>query len=641
VHQKGAAGRIYVSRDPSKPVVVKSSGEPASDALKCFDLDAVFQETDSTEQVFARACGDAVRQAANGINSTIMCYGMTGSGKTYTMFGGGEQLGIVGLMAQKLLLAGGNNNEETSAAANNMEVSVSFLQIYGKTVSDLLDVQEEPSKLAVRSLDNEIVVEGLSRRAVLSPHDIFRLAEEGMRNRATSKHNLNEVSSRSHAIMTFYVTTPTTCAKIQCVDLAGSERVKEVGAEGQTLTESKQINLSLFHLIRVVNSINTGEAHIPFSDSPLTFVLKDALGGNSKTVMIATVSPSQVHAAQTVSTLKFAVSCRKVKTNAHVNKRDAGARPWAVSAHTKKKPTRAQLRKRVEKNNEQLPWSEVTPGASRCPGGRRHVGGVSCLVYGSDESKNVAVLLHGYPSDAESQDWMAGCLVHAGYLAVLVDMPGCGESDGPLLKTRSEYNLVKGGPAVIVKRVLEALGRRSAVMLGYDWGGGVALSMAASPTYKHLVQKVVTVMPSYAEFERDELKRVSCPTCVMWTKDDNFHPWTKFKPLAKKLRLSLGNERYLEHVMKRSDESGWTCAERQRVIVKFLTGVDYMPSAEQFEKAVEIESVGVNGDTVVARQNVLSPFPLLSFFPCLFVCFTFLPSVHPSFPPTFLPPFLP
>jgi pimeloyl-ACP methyl ester carboxylesterase len=245
---------------------------------------------------------------------------------------------------------------------------------------------------------------------------------------------------------------------------------------------------------------------------------KDAIGGNSKTVVIATVSPSQAHAMQTVSTLKFAVSCRKLKTHAQVNTRDATWRPWIDSKSRKKTPTREKLRKQTELANEQLPWAKIAAGGAQCPLQRRTIGGVSCLTYGEDTFKNAAVCLHGYPSDSESNTWLAGCLVYAGFFTIMIDMPGCGESDGPLLKTRSEFNLVAGGPADIVKGVLHELGRRSAVLLGYDWGAGVALSMASSPKYKHIAQKVVVIMASYAEQETDELRRVSCPTCIMWTK---------------------------------------------------------------------------------------------------------------------------
>jgi hypothetical protein len=320
-----------------------------------------------------------------------------------------------------------------------------FLQMYEKTEADLLNPHGS-TKLVIRNVENEMMVENLSQRRVTSSYDILRLVEEGMRNRATSKTKSNDISSRSHAIMTFYVTTPKTFAKIWCVDLAGSERVKEIGAEGQTLVESQQINLSLFHLIRVINSIHKGEKHIPFGDSPLTFLLKDALLENSKTIVIATVSPSQAHVMQIVSTLKFAVSCQKLKTHDQINTRDATWRPWIDSKSRNKTPTREKLRKQTELANEQLPWAKIAAGGARCPIQCRTIGGDSCLTYGEDALKNAAVCLHGYPSDSESNTWLAGCLVYAGFqFTIMIDMPGCGENNGPLLKTRSEYNLVAEG----------------------------------------------------------------------------------------------------------------------------------------------------------------------------------------------------
>ena len=288
-----------------------------------------------------------------------------------------------------------------------------------------------------------------------------------------------------------------------CVDLAGNERVKESGVEGTALREAQAINLSLFHLVRVVQTLNEAASsgarkpagRVPYADSPLTLLLSDALGGNCRTAIVSTLSPAQQHAAQTASTCAFAAACRGVRNGATrvAQRRVPRARPWAgVDAIAVAAQQRRTERREAGEAAARLPWAGVAPGSAQCPGGRTELRGVSCLIFGdvAVAPRGVAVVLHGNPSCAEHMAWLAPPLVHAGYAVVCPDMPGFGHTPGPKPGTRSEQACEPDGAADVVARLLSALAARSAVLVGYDWGAGIALAMAASAKHRRLVDKI-------------------------------------------------------------------------------------------------------------------------------------------------------
>ena len=315
---------LHVATKPGVPVVVEEDGSTSATDARTFELDGVFDEGADTDAVYDATGRPLVDAVLTGVNGTILCYGMTGSGKTHTILGDPESLGIVGLAAHQLFAAA----ERGSAAAS---IECSFMQLYGTVATDLLVAKSAPSPLKIARRDDEVVVEGLSRRLVSTVDDVNALITEGVSRRKVASQRLNSASSRSHAVLTFYVTSVQTdggrqgdkgdaaaaaaaaatatgdgdgddddddetvvarCAKLVCVDLAGSERVKESSVSGTALREAQEINLSLFHLIRVVQVLNEQSAHptsnrrrdrgasrVPYSDSPLTLLLSDALGG--------------------------------------------------------------------------------------------------------------------------------------------------------------------------------------------------------------------------------------------------------------------------------------------------------------------------------------------------------------------------
>ena len=271
-----------------------------------------------------------------GFNTCIFAYGQTGSGKSYSMMGYGEDRGIIPLICEALFTRIGQLQD---ADANlTCTVEVSYTEIYQEKVRDLLNPGNKGALRVREHLATGPYVEGLSQLAVQSFADIEALMDEGTKARTVAATNMNETSSRSHAVFTLVLTqrrqdTETGMAgekvsKISLVDLAGSERANATGATGQRLKEGALINKSLTTLGRVIAALAASSAapagsrkaaadKVPYRDSVLTWLLKESLGGNSKTYMIAAISPADYE--ETLSTLRYADQAKKIKTKAVVN----------------------------------------------------------------------------------------------------------------------------------------------------------------------------------------------------------------------------------------------------------------------------------------------------------------------------------
>lgn len=324
--------------------------------------------------------------------------------------------------------------------------------------------------MRLREADDVVLVEGLTESPIDSAADVLDLLDRGNERRVTALTDLNASSSRSHAVLTLVVTvwrtdSSATESRLHLVDLAGSERVKDSGVSGDRLKEAQHINRSLFALQGVVHALASGARHVPYRDDMLTRLLKPAFGGNCCTTLLATVSPAQQHAKESEGTLRFASSCRLVQSSVTVNevKRQ---RPWAEpTAKVAPRPEHVAIEGGV-------PWTGVdaSPFISHLeittPWGLVH----SLVCEGDASPKGVALLLHGSPSDATSWEWLFPALLHSGYRTVAVDMPGCGQSPGKQLPSRSEFNAKPGGPVDIACCILDHIGAQQAVVVGYDWG---------------------------------------------------------------------------------------------------------------------------------------------------------------------------
>ena len=310
--------------DDNRQVHVNSTTEAGNGPLK-FAFDAVFPPTASQASVYDFSARPIIDSVLEGFNGTVLAYGQTGSGKTFTMTGADvddERLkGIIPRMINTVFETIATSNEHLEFA-----VKVGYCEIYMEKIKDLLNpvkgnlkVHEEKSR--------GVFIADLTEEYVSSEEEVANLMKIGQANREVGFTLMNEGSSRSHAIFIMTVTQNSTIdysaktGKLYLVDLAGSEKVGKTGAEGKRLDEAKTINKSLSTLGKVINSLTDGKStHIPYRDSKLTRVLQDSLGGNSKTALIITASPSIFNEAETISTLRFGIRAKAIKNKPVVNK---------------------------------------------------------------------------------------------------------------------------------------------------------------------------------------------------------------------------------------------------------------------------------------------------------------------------------
>ncbi|KAE9585628.1 putative plus-end-directed kinesin ATPase [Lupinus albus] len=308
-----------------------------------FTFDLVADENVTQEKLFKVAGLPMVENCMGGYNSCMFAYGQTGSGKTHTMLGdieGGTRrhsvnCGMTPRIFEHLFSRIQKEKEVRRDEKLKFTCKCSFLEIYNEQILDLLDPSS--NNLQIRE-DNKkgVYVENLKEIEVTNGRDVIQQLIQGAANRKVAATNMNLASSRSHSVFTCIIesqwesqgVTHFRFARLNLVDLAGSERQKSSGAEGERLKEATNINKSLSTLGLVIMnlvSISNGKSlHVPYRDSKLTFLLQDSLGGNSKTIIIANISPSICCSLETLSTLKFAQRAKFIKNNAIVNEDASG-----------------------------------------------------------------------------------------------------------------------------------------------------------------------------------------------------------------------------------------------------------------------------------------------------------------------------
>ncbi|XP_061910306.1 kinesin-like protein KIF1B isoform X15 [Entelurus aequoreus] len=291
-------------------------------------------------QVYNDIGKEMLQHAFEGYNVCIFAYGQTGAGKSYTMMGKQEegQEGIIPMLCEDLFE---KINEDNNKEALSYSVEVSYMEIYCERVRDLLNPKNK-GNLRVR--EHPLLgpyVEDLSKLAVTSYTDIADLMDAGNKARTVAATNMNETSSRSHAVFTIVFTqkkhdsetdlSTEKVSKISLVDLAGSERADSTGATGTRLKEGANINKSLTTLGKVISALaevdnSTSKSKkkkktdfIPYRDSVLTWLLRENLGGNSRTAMVAALSPADINYDETLSTLRYADRAKNIKCNAVIN----------------------------------------------------------------------------------------------------------------------------------------------------------------------------------------------------------------------------------------------------------------------------------------------------------------------------------
>ncbi|MBN3295575.1 KIF1B protein, partial [Amia calva] len=289
----------------------------------------------SQVQVYRDIGEEMLHHAFEGYNVCIFAYGQTGAGKSYTMMGKQEkdQMGIIPLLCEDLFSRINDSNNDNGMSYS---VEVSYMEIYCERVRDLLNPKNK-GNLRVR--EHPLMgpyVEDLSKLAVTSYNDIQDLMDSGNKARTVAATNMNETSSRSHAVFNIIFTqkrrdadtdnTSEKVSKISLVDLAGSERADSTGAKGTRLKEGANINKSLTTLGKVISALaevnkkkKKVESFIPYRDSVLTWLLRENLGGNSRTAMVAALSPADINYDETLSTLRYADRAKQIRCNAVIN----------------------------------------------------------------------------------------------------------------------------------------------------------------------------------------------------------------------------------------------------------------------------------------------------------------------------------
>uniref|UniRef100_A0A8C8SJT7 Kinesin-like protein KIF16B n=1 Tax=Pelusios castaneus TaxID=367368 RepID=A0A8C8SJT7_9SAUR len=349
--EKDLDAKFIISMEKNKTTITNikipegGTGDLGRERTKSFTYDFSYFSADSKspiyvsqEVVFKNLGTDVLKSAFEGYNACIFAYGQTGSGKSYTMMGNAGDAGLIPRICEGLF---SRINEKTRWNEASFRTEVSYLEIYNERVRDLLRRKSSKTyNLRIREHPKDgPYVEDLSKHLVQNYSDVEELMEAGNINRTTAATGMNDVSSRSHAIFTINFTQAKfdaempceTVSKIHLVDLAGSERADATGATGVRLKEGGNINKSLVTLGNVISALadlsqdatnplaKKKQVFVPYRDSVLTWLLKDSLGGNSKTIMIATISPADVNYGETLSTLRYANRAKNIINKPTIN----------------------------------------------------------------------------------------------------------------------------------------------------------------------------------------------------------------------------------------------------------------------------------------------------------------------------------
>eukprot|EP00906_Rhabdomonas_costata_P010915 RCo015358 len=315
--ERGEKECVEVDVASSQVIVKGEAGAPYT-----FTFDYVFNKSFSQKDIFIQVTQPMIEATMEGFNSTIFAYGQSGSGKTHTMAGSfeiEEEKGIIPRSFEYIF-----QKIKESPSTVTWRLFCSYLELYNGKCRDLL-CDSQVSLQIREAQDKSFFVQDLTMPEVKFMKELYRHMEEGTDRRCVGVTDLNAHSSRSHSVFTVLLersergedgdagSCKVVTSKLNLVDLAGSERQSKTNATGDRLKEGANINLSLSALGTVIDSIVKGRGHIPFRSSPLTMLLKDSLGGGSKTAMFANIRPSDVDISETISTLRFADRAKQIK----------------------------------------------------------------------------------------------------------------------------------------------------------------------------------------------------------------------------------------------------------------------------------------------------------------------------------------
>lgn len=315
---------------PSKGLVeIKNLKNVNGEPSKQFTFDTIYDWNSKQQELYDETFCPLVDSVLNGFNGTIFAYGQTGTGKTFTMEGNKsvrndpERRGVIPNSFEHVF------NHIARSQNKQYLVRASYLEIYQEDIRDLLSKDQNKRLELKERPDTGVYVKDLSSFVCKSVKEIEHVMSVGNQNRSVGATNMNEHSSRSHAI--FVITVECSeigpdgqnhirVGKLNLVDLAGSERQTKTGSVGNRLKEATKINLSLSALGNVISALVDGKSsHIPYRDSKLTRLLQDSLGGNAKTVMVANVGPASYNYDETITTLRYANRAKNIKNKPRIN----------------------------------------------------------------------------------------------------------------------------------------------------------------------------------------------------------------------------------------------------------------------------------------------------------------------------------
>ncbi|MED6292886.1 Kinesin-like protein KIF15-A [Characodon lateralis] len=378
----------------SSPNTIRLLSKPEP---RTFTYDHVADMDTSQDSVFNSVARNIVESCMNGYNGTIFAYGQTGSGKTFTMLGPSELdnftdelRGVIPRSFEYLFFLIGREVER-SGKSKSFLCKCSFIEIYNEQIYDLLD-SASASLFLRENIKKGVFVEGAVEKFVNSAAEAYQVLSMGWRNRRVASTSMNRESSRSHAVFTMTLESKESRnevvnirrSQLNLVDLAGSERQKDTHTEGSRLKEASSINRSLMCLGQVIMALvdvsNGKSRHICYRDSKLTFLLKDSLGGNAKTYIIANVHPGSKCFGETLSTLQFAQRAKLIKNKAVINEDTQG--------------NVKQLQAEVKKLKEQLAQALTSSGGDSAPGGPQPLMGTRSKAFSRSRWTGWATLEH-------------------------------------------------------------------------------------------------------------------------------------------------------------------------------------------------------------------------------------------------------
>ncbi|GKT32957.1 Kinesin-like protein KIF3A [Aduncisulcus paluster] len=360
--EKKQGSQTVVAIKEDGELVVHRKTKDGKKLSKEFTFDAVYGPTSLQKDIFTFSIRSLVDAALDGYNATIFAYGQTGSGKSFTMMGNEKDEDLRGVIPRTF-----QHIFDYKSVADESEeylFRASYIELYGDNIYDLLikrGKREEKQSLKLREHPEKgVYIENVTLTPIRSEEEVPELLEIGGSNRTVASTQMNDVSSRSHSIFQLHLEVSKKyddgsehirVGKLNLVDLAGSETLKKTKATGQRQKEGIEINKSLSTLCRVIRNLNEGLTHIPYRESNLTRLLQDSIGGNSKTVMIANISPASFNIDETIETLRYAKRAKNIKNTPKINEdpKDAMLR---------------QMRLQIEKLQEELKSAHSTAGAA-------------------------------------------------------------------------------------------------------------------------------------------------------------------------------------------------------------------------------------------------------------------------------------